>query len=178
LTTKNLEVKITWPKWFVAAEQIAAFTADDEGNIQFPPEHQMTMDMAKCNQEMEEEDGRVYDYVYFQFRNDMVQEIVTFELLDVIFNGSSINCLQFYIKVAAGPVNSRARGVTHARRVNLGTGCTPTNNPNTRTSSEHEEDANNSNTNNGNDETGDTAMGGTGGTGTNGFFWNVCNQKL
>jgi hypothetical protein len=49
LNSKTLEVMLAWPEWFTFAEQMSQLTADDEGNIVFPPEHVMTMDMSERN---------------------------------------------------------------------------------------------------------------------------------
>jgi hypothetical protein len=57
-----LEVKVAWPQWIVFAEQMAMLNAHDKGNIAFPPQHAITMDMSARNAEMMEVDGNVYDY--------------------------------------------------------------------------------------------------------------------
>jgi predicted ferric reductase len=78
----TLEIKIGWPQWFLYAEQMASLTIDDEGIVQFPPEHPMTMDMSERNAALMEEDNNVYDYGFFCFEQPMVQTIDTFELLN------------------------------------------------------------------------------------------------
>lgn len=97
---KVLEVKVAWPQWFTFAEQMAALTADDDGVIQFPPEHQMTMDMSERNAEMMGEDSNVHDIGYFEFDNAMIEEVDTFELLNIPIpdSGATVKMLQFYVE--------------------------------------------------------------------------------
>jgi hypothetical protein len=59
---------------------MAALKADEQGNIQFPPEHAVTMDLSERNAQMRDEDGFVYDVGYFQLERNMIQSIDTFEL--------------------------------------------------------------------------------------------------
>lgn len=156
LTPKVLEIKVAWPQWFVFAEQMAMLTVDDEGNIAFPPEHAMTMDMSERNAALMEEDGNVFDCGYFRFASDMVQTIDTFELLNIPIDGSGITVrmLQFYVEVARINANQRHQRVTHTRTANLGTGRKEPGPTNARTSSERDAgDANEAS-----DGTGDSNM--------------------
>lgn len=91
---------MAWPQWFVFAEQMAALTADDEGVVMFPPEHQMTMDISERNAELMGEDNNVFDVGYFEFDNPMLEEVDTFELLDIPIpdGGHSVKMLQFYVE--------------------------------------------------------------------------------
>jgi hypothetical protein len=177
LTKKVLEVKVAWPQWFVFAEQMAMLTADDEGNIAFPPEHAMTMDMSERNAEMMEEDGNVYDYGYFRFANDMVQTIDTFELLNIPIDdsGITVRMLQFYVEVSRNNPLQRHQRVTHTRTANLGTGRTDPGPSNARTSSER--DAGDTNETN-DDGTGDSNMPDSNETGTTGNFATFINRNV
>jgi hypothetical protein len=123
-SSKVLEIKLAWPQWFTFAEQMAMLTADDEGKVQFPPEHPMTMDMSERNAELMKEDGNVYDYGYFTFERDMIQQIDTFELLNIPIEGAgvTVRMLQFYVEVATPSSGRNHQRVTHERTANLGTG--------------------------------------------------------
>jgi hypothetical protein len=177
LTKKVLEVKVAWPQWFVFAEQMAMLTADDEGNIAFPPEHAMTMDMSERNAEMMEEDGNVYDYGYFRFANHMVQTIDTFELWNIPIDdsGITVRMLQFYVEVSRNNPLQRHQRVTHTRTANLGTGRTDPGPSNARTSSER--DAGDTNETN-DDGTGDSNMPDSNETGTTGNFATFINRNV
>jgi hypothetical protein len=176
LNSKTLEVKLAWPEWFTFAELMSELTADDEGNIAFPPEHAMTMDMSERNAALIEEGNRVYDYGYFQFQQDMVQNIDTFELLNIPIQSLDISArmLQFYVEVAATPVQSH-QCITHERTANLGTGQRPTPR-NARTAPARESKGNGE----ADDGTGDQQMGNDNNTGggVGQAFRNVRNRML
>jgi hypothetical protein len=83
-TPRKLKVRVAWPEWFLYAEQMAAFTIDKDGSVVFPPEHALTMSTANNNQELVEEDGRVWDEGIINFDQDMKTDgDDIFELLDV-----------------------------------------------------------------------------------------------
>ena len=82
---------VAWPEWFQYAEQMAAFTEDDQGNIAYPPEHTLTMDTSERNQQLLEEDGHVWDQGVITFDQDMkTKDIPVFELLDVTISSKNI----------------------------------------------------------------------------------------
>ncbi len=90
-----------WPDWFRFAEQMAAFTSDSDGNIMFPPRHPITMDTARRNECLvDEETNRVWDEGYLTFeQQDMKTDVgVTFELLEVPIpsKNTSVNVLQIF----------------------------------------------------------------------------------
>ena len=98
LTPRRLKFRIAWPEFFLYAEQMAAFTLDAAGNMLFPPEHGLTMDTSRRNQELVEEDGKAWDDGVFSFDQDMKQENPVIELLDVHVRDRNIQvkCLQVY----------------------------------------------------------------------------------
>jgi hypothetical protein len=83
ITPRKLQIRMAWPEWFRCAEQMAAFTQDEEGKIVFPPEHPVTMDTSERNEARVEEDGNVWDVGYHNFDQDMKMEDLFIELLDV-----------------------------------------------------------------------------------------------
>lgn len=141
LTPRVLKILVAWPEWFTFAEQMAAFTADDDGEILFPPSHPMTMDMSDRNQQRVGEDGMVWDEGFIKFEQDMMNEedAFVFELLsvDLPSRNTVVRMIQFYCQVESDKTIASKRGnVTHARTVNLGTGQRNTNPANARTSSQ------------------------------------------
>mmetsp|Transcript_3137 Transcript_3137/g.5671 ORF Transcript_3137/g.5671 Transcript_3137/m.5671 type:complete len:279 (+) Transcript_3137:145-981(+) len=122
---RTLRIRIAWPEWFQMAEQMAAFTVDEDGNIVFPPEHALTMDMSRRNQMLVEEDsGRVWDQGCLRFEQDMSSENPFFELLTVQHpsKNTTVNVLQIFCEVE--PLRSPLRqNVNRARTVNFGSGA-------------------------------------------------------
>lgn len=97
LTPRVLKIRIAWPEWFQFAEQMAEFTLDEQGNMVFPPEHPLTMDTSERNQDLVEEDGRIWDEGVIKFEEDMKHEdIPIFELLNVKIDaqGTTVKVLQ------------------------------------------------------------------------------------
>lgn len=98
ITPRRLKFSIAWPDFFQFAEQMAAMTTDTNNNMLFPPEHSLTMDTSRRNQERVEEDGRVWDDGVFSFDQDMKDENPVIELVDVFLPDRNIyvKCLQVY----------------------------------------------------------------------------------
>jgi len=97
ITPRYLKLRIAWPEWFQNAEQMAAFTCDDDGKVVCPPEHALTMDTSERNQLLVEEDGRVWDEGFLSFDQDMkTDDVPVFELLDVQIpsRNTTVNVLQ------------------------------------------------------------------------------------
>ena len=95
-----LKLRVAWPEWFQMAEQMAEFTIDDSGQMLFPPEHALTMDTSERNQQLVEEDGRVWDNGHLTFDFDMkVDDAPVMELLDVQIpsRGKSVCVLQLCV---------------------------------------------------------------------------------
>ena len=100
VTPRVLKLRVAWPEWFQMAEQMAEFTIDDSGQMLFPPEHALTMDTSERNQQLVEEDGRVWDDGHLTFDFDMkVDDAPVMELLDVQIpsRGKSVCVLQLYV---------------------------------------------------------------------------------
>ena len=100
ITPRKLKLRVAWPEWFQMAEQMAQFTLDESGNMVFPPEHPLTMDMSERNQALVEEDNRIWDTGFIQFERDMNCEDPIFELLDVEITSknTTVNVLQIYVE--------------------------------------------------------------------------------
>ncbi len=100
ISPRKCMIRVAWPDWFRFAEQMAAFTTDSDGNIMFPPRHPITMDTARRNERLvDEESNRVWDEGYLTFEQDMKTDAgVTFELLTVPIpsKNTSVNVLQIF----------------------------------------------------------------------------------
>ena len=82
------------------AEQMAQFTLDEEGLMIFPPEHELTMDMAVRNQDLVEEDGCMWDEGMLAFDQDMKSDLPAAEVLEVEIpsKNTSVTVLQLYME--------------------------------------------------------------------------------
>jgi hypothetical protein len=101
ITPRKLKLMVAWPEWFQYAEQMAAFTTDEDGNVLFPPDHPLTMDTSERNHQLESEDKRIWDEGYVIFEQDMkTDDDPTIELLDVRIPSKDqmINVLQIFIE--------------------------------------------------------------------------------
>eukprot|EP00957_Ditylum_brightwellii_P034981 2651508-Ditylum_brightwellii.AAC.1 len=61
ISPQKLQLCMAWPDWFQYPEQMATFVSDEHGLPAFPPEHQLTFDMAARNKQLVEEDNRIWD---------------------------------------------------------------------------------------------------------------------
>lgn len=97
-TPRLLKFRIAWPEFFLKSEKLAELTADDHGNIVFPPNHSLTMNMSRCNQELVEEDGKAWDEGVLCFDSDVKPENPIMELINVHVNERKIDvkCLQVH----------------------------------------------------------------------------------
>ena len=77
---------------------MAQFTLDKDGQMIFPPEHPLTMDTSERNQQLVEEDNRIWDEGFIDFEQDMKTDDPVFELLDVALpsQNTSVNVLQIF----------------------------------------------------------------------------------
>ena len=99
-TPRRLKVRVAWPEWFQMAEQMAQFTLDEEGLMIFPPEHELIMDTAVRNQDLVEEDGRIWDEGMLAFDQDMKSDLPAAEVLEVEIpsKNTSVTVLQLYME--------------------------------------------------------------------------------
>jgi len=100
ISARQLKIRVAWPEWFQNPEQMAAFTLDDQGNMMFPPEHSLTMDMSERNQTLVEEDNRIWDDGFLDFDQDMKTSDPTFEVLDVVIpsQNTTVKVLQIFVE--------------------------------------------------------------------------------
>ncbi|CAB9528702.1 hypothetical protein SEMRO_2296_G322380.1 [Seminavis robusta] len=136
-----LMIRVAWPDWFQMAEQMAQFCVDDQGQMLYPPDHPLTMDTSERNQQLVEEDDRIWDYGYLQFDQDMLtEEEPAMELLevDIESRGVKVNVLQLFVKVLPEDDGKKSNKVKSGRTVKLGAGPRP-GGTNVRTSSSQEE---------------------------------------
>jgi hypothetical protein len=101
INARRLQLRTAWPEWFQNAEQMAAFTLDDEGEPLFPPHHALTMDTSARNQLLVEEDNRIWDTGFLDFEQDMKTDNPEFELLSVVLPNrirTTVNVLQAYVQ--------------------------------------------------------------------------------
>ena len=100
LTPCVLKLRVARPEWFQNTEQMAEFTTDDQDNIVFPPEHPLTMDTSERNQQLVEEDGKIWDNGVMTFDQDMkIDDVPVFVLLDVNISSraTTIKVLQIMV---------------------------------------------------------------------------------
>jgi hypothetical protein len=101
INPRKLQLRTAWPEWFQNPEMMSDFNSDDDGEQLFPPNHALTMDTSERNQLLVEEDGRIWDYGYLDFEQDMKTENPEFELLSVQLPnriGTSVNVLQAQVQ--------------------------------------------------------------------------------
>lgn len=82
LTPRILKFRVAWPEFFLMAEQMAELTQDDSGDLIFPPNHALTMNMSRRNADCVEEDGKVWDEGTMAFEQDMKPDNPIIELAD------------------------------------------------------------------------------------------------
>ena len=73
LSSQKLQLRMAWPDWFQYPEQMATFVLDENGLPVFPPEHQLTFDMAARNEQLIEEDNRIWDSGLITFDQEMTK---------------------------------------------------------------------------------------------------------
>jgi len=99
ITPRVLRVCLAWPDWFQNAEQMAMFCLDDNGEMLHPPDHPLTMDTSSRNQDLVEEDNRVWDKGVLCFDQDMiVDDDPQFDLLNVTVNQVVVKVLQIFVQ--------------------------------------------------------------------------------
>ena len=101
ITPRVLKVRIAWPEWFQNAEQMAMFCLNENGEMIYPPDHPLTMDTSARNQDLVEEDGRVWDDGVLCFDQDMkIDDEPEFELLNVDIQAQNcvLKVLQIFVQ--------------------------------------------------------------------------------
>ena len=98
IAPRKLKLRVAWPEWFQMAEQMAQFTLDEKDEMIFPPEHPLTMDTSERNQQLVEEDNRIWDDGFLTFDQDMKTDNPVFEVLDVALPSqrTTVKVLQIY----------------------------------------------------------------------------------
>jgi hypothetical protein len=99
IDSRKLKLMVAWPEWFQYAEQMATFTTDEDGQLLFPPDHQLTMDTSERNHQLEAEDKRIWDDGFILFQQDMKTDtdpIIELLNVDTPSRNQCVNVLQIF----------------------------------------------------------------------------------